>query len=295
MSETWLPVAVAFSLAGCVGTEDGAPDIEEAREALVGENGFAANGFAANGFAANGFAANGFAANGLAANGFAANGFAANGFAANGFAANGFAANGFAANGLPVSDHAAGFLGDAASRNMFHYIVSCALPAGAKLTLAADGTSYSFDGAIGLAPEWLSQSCGPSCQRWVSACVLARMNHLGQTRQISIRGEHKALAVEAHEVQEYTQREAAYYGNLFGGGGEPKAYACLPNSARSIDRVCGASLADCPMEVVGRCEWVCAGPGRHGSFRSCAAVPAWRQFAPPASVYDETITVFLKP
>jgi hypothetical protein len=279
--KTLLLTTVVASVAGC-GTSGDTAEIEIAEQALVGENGFAANGFAANGFAANGFAANGFAANG----------FAANGFAANGLAANGFAANGFAANGLPVSEHAASFLGDAVSRNLFHYIVSCALPEGTELKLSAEGVTYSFPGAIGLAPEWLSESCGSSCQRWVSACVLARVNHLGQTRQISIRGEHKALAVESHEVQAYTLREAAYYGNLF--GAKPELYACLPDRARSIERVCGPSLADCPMSIVGRCEWVCA-PGRNGSFRSCSDVSAWRPFAPPASLHDETITVFLQP
>src|SRR4051812_181787 len=222
--------AVGALAMGCGGMEG--EDVGKAEEGLVGSNGFAANGFAANGFAANGFAANGFAANG-----FAANGFAANGFAANGFAANGFAANGFAANGLPLSPSAAAIARDPSSRELFKYIVSCALPEGELLTLEDQGQIYTFGGALGVAPEWLHDACDESCQRWVTACVLARVNHLGQHVEISIRGGNRALAVQPHEMQEYTAREATYYGNFF--QSIPVVYTCLPPGATSIPRVCG--------------------------------------------------------
>jgi hypothetical protein len=266
----------------------GEEDVSETEGALVGSNGFAANGFAANGFAANGFAANGFAANG-----FAANGFAANGFAANGFAANGFAANGFAANGLPLSPSASAIARDPASREFFKYIVSCALPEGALLTLKDQGQTYTFGGALGVAPEWLNGRCDTTCQRWVTACVLARVNHLGQHVEISIRGDNRALAIQPHEIRDYSVREATYYGNFF--QTTPEAYTCLPPGASSIVRVCGPSLSDCPMTVAGSCDAVCAGPGPNGTFRDCAARASDRRHDDSQTTFSQTITVFLRP
>jgi hypothetical protein len=261
--------AVSVLVMGCGGMA-GEEDVGKAEEALLGSNGFAANGFAANGFAANGFAANGFAANG--------------------FAANGFAANGFAANGLPLSPSAAAMARDPGSRELFKYIVSCALPEGELLTLEDQGQTYTFGGALGVAPEWLNGACDVSCQRWVTACVLARVNHLGQHVAISIRGENRALAVQPHEMQEYTTREATYYGNFF----QPisEVYTCLPPNATSILRVCGASLSDCPMTVAGSCRAVCGGPGQNLTFRDCAATTA---ALASRTTFSQTVTVFLRP
>jgi hypothetical protein len=226
-------------------------------------------------------ATNGLAANGLAANGLAANGLAANGLAANGLAANGLAANGLAANGLA----------DPAAHNFMEYVVSCALPAGHSVTYTSAGVSYTFAGGIGIAPSWEHQKCDGSCQRWVSACVLARLNKLGVHRQISIRGANDALAITAHETQDFPVREATYYGNLF--QVEQPRYACLPPQATQIPRVCGDSLVGCAVAIPGPCEKVCETPGRNGTYRECASRELSNRDGHRAEVYDETVTVFL--
>ncbi|HET6149374.1 MAG TPA: hypothetical protein VFH68_17690 [Polyangia bacterium] len=237
--------------------------------------------------AANGLAANGLAANGLAANGLAANGLAANGLAANGLAANGLAANGLAANGLA----------DPAAQKFMEYVVSCALPPGHSVTYTSAGVDYTFAGGIGVAPDWEQQSCDGSCQRWVSACVLARLNKLGVHRQISIRGANDALAITAHELQDFPVREASYYGNLFQVA-QPR-YACLPPKATEITRVCGDSLVGCAVAIAGACEQVCETPGRNGTYRDCAAqeIPAHDGYRGTSNddAYAETVTVFLAP
>jgi hypothetical protein len=259
-------VWIAGATLGC-----GAPladDLVEAQSAMMAENGLATNGLAANGLAANGLAANGLAANGLAANGLAANGLAANGLAANGLA-------------------------DPAAQKFMEYVVSCALPAGHAVTYTRDGVSYTFAGGIGVAPEWERESCDGSCQRWVSACVLARLNKLGVHREISIRGANAALALTPQELQDYPVREATYYGNLF--QREQPRYACLSDAATQDLRVCGDSLVGCAVAFPGPCEKVCQRPGRNGSFVDCASHELSRADRNDDSTYAETVTVFLTP
>jgi hypothetical protein len=230
--------------------------------------------------------ANGLAANGLAANGLAANGLAANGLAANGLAANGLAANGLAANGLA----------DPWAAKFMEYVVSCALPAGHSVTYKSAGVSYTFAGGIGVAPEWERAKCDGSCQRWVSACVLARVNKLGVHVQISIRGANDALAITPHELQNFPVREATYYGNLF--QPDQPRYACLPPGATQIARVCGDSIVGCAVAVAGSCERLCDEPGRFGTYRNCTANDSWdrndhRGEHHDDQTYAETVTVFL--
>jgi GLTT repeat (6 copies) len=255
---------------GCRGDDDADAPVGSTSGALVGSNGLFANGLFANGLFANGLFANGLFANGLFANGLA-----------------------LQPSGT-MSPAAADVLRDPAVRPLFSYIVSCALPANQTLKVTVDGQALTFPGAIGVAPEWQTGTCDTSCQRWVTACVIARVNHLGQHVEISMRGQNRALAIDAHEVQDFTFREAAYFGNFF--LPRPEVHACLPDGATGITRVCGPSLVGCPVAVAGRCEDVCAGTGAWKSFRDCAAAPV-AQAAPSVSrdVFPQTVTVFLKP
>ena len=72
-------------------------------------------------------------------------------------------------------------------------------------------------------------TCDESCQRWVSACVLARTNAYGVHVQISMRAPavaplrsraavreiQAALSTSPTEVTDFSYREGAYYGNIF--------------------------------------------------------------------------------
>jgi hypothetical protein len=253
-------VSVVCAASGCGGPSS--DDLTGTSSALLAENGLAANGLAANGLAANGLAANGLAANGLAANGLAANGLAANGLA------------------------------DPMAHKFMEYVISCALPSGRSVTLSDGAKSYTFDGWIGVAPQWETKSCAESCQRWVSACVLARLNKLGVHRQISIRGANPALAVVPHEMQDFPIREATYYGNLF--QVEQPRYACLPPGATEIERVCGDSLAGCAVAVPGECRNVCERPGANMTYTDCANHDVGGRNRSD-DTFAETVTVFLPP
>ena len=230
----------------------------------------------------NGLAANGLAANGLAANGLAANGLAANGLAANGLAANGLTAGGFLGNGSTV-------LADPMAREFLKYVVSCALDDQQSLTFTVGGSTYTFPGDMGLAPQWgfPHGSCDGSCQRWVSACVLARVDAAGVHREISIRGLNPALRPSWTELVQYTKREATYFGNLFIAG-QPR-FVCLSPGQTQDERACGPSLADCPMTVVGSCDQDCIFQGPYGDFELCS--DAGRSHG--GQTYLESITVYL--
>jgi hypothetical protein len=270
----FLTVAAAGTSVGCDGqipTDE--PTTQEA-SAITADNGLAWNGLAWNGLAYNGLSFNGLSWNGLAYNGLAYNGLAFNGMSYNGLAYNGLAYNG---------------LSDPTVHKFVEYLVECALPERDSVTYNIAGTSYTFAGDLGLAPEWKTRSCGPSCQRWVSACMLARLNKLGQRIEISLRGEHPALKALRPEYKTYESREATYYGNLFGAPGE--IFACLSPDKSEIPRVCGDNLADCPMHVVGSCAQACRGTTDHGAFRDCAAPAQARKKS--AEAYEESITVFL--
>jgi hypothetical protein len=207
----------------------------------------------------------------------------------NALTANALTANALTANALTANALTANGLRDPLAREFLKYVVSCALDEDDGVSIRVDGRRYTFRGDLGLAPEWGRPHgfCGGACQRWVSACVMSRVDAAGVKRMISIRGDNRALRPEDNELRKFTEREATYYGNLFVRN-QPRFF-CLSPGETSNERVCGDSLADCPMTVVGSCDDACAGEGRYGSFADCSD----RGRAGRGTTYHETITVFL--
>jgi hypothetical protein len=225
-------------------------------------NGLISNGFWNNGFWNNGFWNNGLVQNGFWNNGFWNNGFWNNGFWNNGFWNNGFWNNGFwkqrlleqrphrgrrgperhpsqellLATAAPVHlllRDAAGTYDTTLDPNLDAPLLctsdancdvgyaclggKCVIPlqgAGANnsgLAVNSDGTTW-----------WGSGKCDESCQRWVSACVLARTNAYGVHVPISIRAPSTApqavkdaLEVTPAERLDFSLLEGAFYGNIF--------------------------------------------------------------------------------
>ena len=244
-----------WAAAGC-GGEAG---VEEVQSAVVTTNALTANALTANALTANALTANALTANALTANALTANALTANG------------------------------LRDPLGRELFKYVVSCALPEGQSISMSLDGVSYTFAGALGLTPQWGQPggACNESCQRWVSGCVLARVDAAGVERPISIRGANPALAPSWGEVFTYTDREAAYFGNLFADG-QPR-YLCLAPGKKGDPRVCGDSLDNCPMDVVGSCAKDCSYEGPFGGFVDCSTSGKARR----PEIFHESVTVFL--
>ncbi len=204
------------------------------------------------------------------------------------------------------------------------YFTMCALPEGLELVvLADDGETplYMFPGLIGMAPQWENRAPTLSEQRWVTSCLLSRVNLYGITVPVSIRGQHDALGTTADERGQYIDLEGAFFGNIFqdrdgDGVSDFDVYACrgrakvLGESTEYLDaRVCtepdpenpGYTL--CDFIDAGQC-WspepsqprACQRPGRAGgSFSKCRTEPrAADDFrSPGGDRYSEVITVYL--
>jgi hypothetical protein len=165
--------------------------------------------------------------NRLASNRLASNRLASNRLASNRLASNRLASNSLALTANPDTDD---ILATEEGRDVYSYIVSCALEAGTTISadVADAGTvgppdyNYTctndhctFGGALGLAPRWEDHKLDGKGQGWVSACVLARVNANGEAESISLRGRSGALTVEGDELFFYTAEEGAFYGNVF--------------------------------------------------------------------------------
>ena len=92
------------------------------------------------------------------------------------------------------------------SRQFMAYLVGCALRTDQSVqfdwTEAGQTQSATWQGWHGLCPEWADGPPSETCQRWVTACILARTNRWGTPVDISIRGNHPALATTPEEVSE---------------------------------------------------------------------------------------------
>lgn len=182
-------------------------------------------------------------------------------------------------NGLTSLGGASTMLDTADNRDVVKYLVECALPEGSSVTLSDANGTYTFDGAIGLAPGWATTAPSASEKRWVSACLLARTNAYGVSVSISMRGSNAALGVDSAEAAAYGLREGAFWGDVF--GDEFDANAC-PGPLKLADsqlstlplRACTVSAdglhTTCGHEYAGPCASACTDDS--GNYTSCAGV-----------------------
>src|SRR5262249_43891385 len=135
-----------------------------------------------------------------------------------------------------------------------------------------DGTHWWDSPATGTS----AGQCDESCQRWVSACVLARTNAYGVPVEISMRApatpprapprqasqvppNQCAPPTRPDEVASYTLREGAYYGNIFATTPE----ACAPDGTQcdaGVPPPDGGGPNNGPV-VDTPSFYACAGPG----------------------------------
>ena len=154
------------------------------------------------------------------------NGLAFNGLAFNGLAFNGLAFNGLAFNGLNTAEFHGWFQQEPVLRDMLmSYMVQCAVPSGQTRTYTSPrtGVTYTWQGNLGLAPDWASGK--PSTvkeQQVVSACLAAHGNKYGVHIPISVLGKSaKAVAIPytTSELTTFSEREGCFFGNLFNNEG----------------------------------------------------------------------------
>ncbi|WP_224364038.1 hypothetical protein [Hyalangium versicolor] len=200
------------------------------------------------------------------------NGLTQNGLTQNGLTQNGLTQNGLATNGLETADFAGWFSQDGAlNATVMKYLVQCALPAGETRGYqdASTGTSYLWEGGLGLATGWASgQPMSEAEQQLVSACMAAHVNKYGLHVSLSVLGrtaQQEPIPYTAEELQNFPRREGCFFGNLFTGEG---VFAATDgeylDEAESSPRACAlstrenASVSECsPIVHVNSCEQYC--------------------------------------
>ncbi len=165
---------------------------------------------------------------------------------------------------------------DPESRAVVQYLVECALGSDQSVAKVVDGQTLTFDGALGLAPQWEDEACDEDCQQWVSACLLARSNATDAAVEVILYGDHPAL--DGYHPSMLSKHEASWFGNLFV---EPEVqYLCegkIPadRDGVAVGRACSTDVPeDCGFTNVGSCyagaRCLALGPAPHRLI-DCAA------------------------
>jgi GLTT repeat (6 copies) len=252
----WI-VLVSIAVMGCVGAP-GAPDedIASAQEASLTTNSLTTNSLTTNSLTTNSLTTNSLTTNSLTTNSLTTNSLTTNA------------------------------LTDPNAQEVLEYIVSCALPPEESVSVTVDGETYTYQGGLGLAPEWGEPNgqCDETCQEWVSGCLIARLDYLGVERPISVRGANPGLATTLTEQAEYPAFEATYFGNVF--VSPQQIYGCMFPVQRKDPRVCGPSIADCVVTFPGSCNVLCDPELPDFSNPNCSAEPG-------GTPYVGSVTVFL--
>jgi hypothetical protein len=183
-------------------------------------------------------------------------------------------------------------LASADGREVFSFLVSCALPADVTLEATVDGAPFQFVGDIGLAPQWLHHALNHQGKGWVSACMFSRVNAHDVSVPISLHGPSPALTVTPDERAQFSVEEGAFYGELFTPDDQPIHWiACRGEGLASgvfgglAERDCAKpdpahpGLTLCGFTFAGDCgeyarDQACEAFSKRGGFyRRCHAAP----------------------
>jgi hypothetical protein len=215
----------------------------------------------------------------------ARNGLSVNGLSVNGLSVNGLSVNGLSVNGLASAEFDNWFQQDPALRDMvMRYVVRCAVPVGEtrQYTDPKTGTTYTWYGLLGLAPDWASgRTATEAEQQVVSACLAAHANKAGVQMFIAVLGRDargRAIPSSWSELATYSKREACFFGNLFTdeglyvghdqgllAGGESSLRGC----ALSSGLLHGMEAACPPLVPIGDCELFCTRDLSLNHYTSC--------------------------
>jgi hypothetical protein len=267
--------------------------------------------------------------NRIATNRIATNRIATNRIATNRIATNRISSSRFALNTQSAND----LLGTPEGRELLQYIVGCAIPPDVSLEANYQGTHYVFPGEVGVAPKWTERALKATEKRWVSACLISRVNAFDVSVPISIRGPHDSLTVTQSEATDFTIEEGAFYGDIFRPIEEPIIWVACRGRDKAAgmgvsldERICTEpdpahpGLTKCGFTYAGDCaDWVkpknayackkwlthddsChggpsdSGISMHGGgyYEQCYDEPGNGHW-PGATKYDEVVTVFLMP
>jgi hypothetical protein len=235
-------------------------------------------------------------------NGISANGISANGISANGISANGISANGLTTQGVNTADFTAWFQADPERNDtLMQYMARCGAKKGQRITYTDPVTArgYTWDGLLGLTPEWASGVVVTEAEQQVmTACLAAHVNRYGLHVSLSVLGQDskgQPLDFSQEELETYSRPEGCFFGNLFTGEGffvgtDGSGLEDSESSARACALTSSATSSACaPMAYVGACESLCTREGNTPYYTRCTL--NGRQYLPlttrlkPADVY----------
>jgi hypothetical protein len=153
--------------------------------------------------------------------------------------------------------------------------VECALPATMSVRNVNNGDIYN--GLVGLAAGWRTGSLGGPERRWVTACLIQRLNAFGIEVPTLQEGNHPAMYTNAADDALYPFDESTGSGDLFSstmplGGNSP---AFLANMCSETDlnkicrdregtldyRICDTAGPLCGLNYLGPCNTACVPNG----------------------------------
>jgi hypothetical protein len=160
------------------------------------------------------------------------------------------------------------WLGSKEKRAMLGFITTCALKKNQVLASKDGDVKIEYFGKLGIAPRWngTPNSLTESEQRWVSACVLARVNYFGTPIPFNLRTDDKSeisTPVSEQDLEDYPFFEGEFFGNIFT---QPqKKYVCQGDVPKTVltgkNRICSLQGLDgkkntsaCGFVIVGRCD-----------------------------------------
>jgi hypothetical protein len=167
------------------------------------------------------------------------------------------------------------------------YLVRCALPLGHTITKKdQNGTSYTFAGLIGVAPNWENNACDTACQESVSACMMAHLNVAGI--HVPIWLDSPVSAIGFGSSSSYPNEEGTFFGNIFTtSNGRVPAYYCEGSGfARGIvpgrlgATTSAAGIFSNPFGSGALCSAHCSRGSGSGGYSSCNGytrpITVWR-------------------
>lgn len=177
-------------------------------------------------------------------------------------------------------------------RQVIESAVACALPRGHVLRDPVTGADY--EGRWGLAPSWSTGALSTDGRRYVTACLVQRLNITGAPVPILLEGPHPAIAETEALGSLYPIEESTAFGDLFSSGTPLlgllpafNVFVCwedlLPQSCGLLglpvlfeERVCD-DLPLCGLVALGPCSLVCADNGPYRKCKPGLLAPWWTQ------------------
>ena len=177
-------------------------------------------------------------------------------------------------------------------REVLRSAVECALTQQQSVSDPVTGELYT--GWWGLAPSWLGGALDVDGRRYVTGCMVQRLNASGTHVPILLEGSHPAIARSASFAPRYPLEESTVFGDLFSSttvldGLLPafQVFVCweslLPQSCGVLGlpllfekRVCDDTPL-CGLMPVGPCALSCAQNGPYWQCQPDLLSPAWTQ------------------